>query len=257
MGSPERSAYRRPDEVPHRVRIGRSFAIAAREVTVAEYARFLDENPGKGLFRPERHEQARAYLSDPESPISAVDWSDCARYCNWLSRKEGIPESEWCYPEAIVAGSPPAMPADYLRRTGYRLPTEAEWELACRAGSSTNWPFGGSEEWLPRYAWFGQNAGLSPQPVGRMRPNDLGLFDILGNTFEWLQDWYANYPVGPGGGPVEDVESTAPVPKEGVRILRGGVFYFTASGVRSAARDWIFPTGRDTTYGFRPARTYP
>ena len=257
MGSPEGAIYRQPDEVLHRVRIDRSYAIATREVTVAEYVRFLNANPTLNLFRPDRHEQVKAFFLTPDCPIAAVDWYDCARYCNWLSKKEGIPESEWCYPADLKPGVTLTMPANILSRTGYRLPTEAEWESACRAGPVTPWPFGGAEDWLPRYAWFSLNAGLRAHPVGQLRPNDLGLFDMLGNTFEWLQEPYAVYRVGPPNEPILDVEANASVLGEGVRLLRGGVFYFPVSGVRSSGRDWIFPTGRDMLFGFRPARTCP
>jgi formylglycine-generating enzyme required for sulfatase activity len=257
MGTPEGAAYRQSNETSHRVRIGRSFAIAVRELTLSEYVRFLDANPTLKLFRPDRQEELKTFLSRPDSPIAVVDWYDCVRYCNWLSKEEGIPPSQWCYPEEIKPGATLELPSDYLGRSGYRLPTEAEWEYACRAGSTTTWPFGSSEEWLPRYAWFSQKADLRFHPVGRLRPNDLGLFDVLGNTFEWLNDPYSAYDVGTDGGPIPDVEKRSPVTVDGVRLLRGGMFYAPASGVRSAVRDWMFPTGRDTLFGFRVARTCP
>ena len=261
MGSPEGTSYRRPDEVPHRAKIGRSFAIATREVTVAQYVRFLDANPSLKLFRPDRHEQVKDYLSDPENPITTVNWYDCARYCNWLSKEEGIPESQWCYPSEIAReihdDTTLTFPPDSPSRTGYRLPTEAEWEFACRAGSTSIWPFGDSEEWLARYAWFSPNAGLTPHPVGRLRPNDLGLFDTLGNVFEWLNDPYSPYRATEPGGQIVDLAKNDLITPNSVMLLRGGVFYFPASGVRPACRDWIFPTGRDTLFGFRPARTCP
>jgi formylglycine-generating enzyme required for sulfatase activity len=189
MGSPPDEAGRDADEAQHRVRIGRSFAIATRKVTVAQYAAYLDRYP-EGL-RIDRQKDVRSYAPTPDCPMIKVDWYDAARYCNWLSHQEGIPEAQWCYPEDIRPGM--RLPRDYLARTGYRLPTDAEWEYACRAGSAASRFYGGSETLLAYYAWFAENAGKRAHPVGLLKPNDLGLFDMLGNCFDWTQD--------PFGGP--------------------------------------------------------
>src|SRR5262249_23739273 len=133
-----------------------------------------------------------------DGPILAVNWFQAAQYCNWLSEKEGLPESEWCYPKHKAIKDGMRLPADFLKRKGYRLPTEAEWEYACRAGARTSHSYGRSVELLPRYAWFLDNSQDQAWPVGQKRPNDLGLFDMHGNVWNWVADPGYPYPQGPG-----------------------------------------------------------
>ena len=108
------------------------------------------------------------------------------RYCRWLSDRERVPQDQMCYPpiDAIVEGDA-TLSEERRMRTGYRLPTEDEWELAARAGSTTRWFFGDAEEHLRHFAWCAVNSGDGTRRVGMLRPNPLGLFDILGNTSEW------------------------------------------------------------------------
>ena len=116
------------------------------------------------------------------------------------------------------------LPRDYLHRTGYRLLTEAEWEYACRAGSSTSRFFGSSEELLSEYGWYTANTfNERPWPVGQLKPNDLGLFDVYGNVWEWGQDLYKQYGSEPVGSLHEDVDDTSlTVSKDHERPRRGG-----------------------------------
>ena len=252
MGSPVDETDRDPDETPHHVRIDRSFAITTREVTVAQYVRFLKENPevanylDKPLFKHE--------IPTPDCAMGGVNWYDAAHYCNWLSQKEGIPEDQWCYAKEIAPGM--TLPADHLERTGYRLPTEAEWEYACRTGSATARPYGGSETLLSEYGWYLSNAGRHMHPVGGKKPNDLGLFDILGNAYEWTLDPYEDYQPGRENNLFVDALKKAKFSDQVVRVLRGGSFHFPAPKLRSADRDLGKPSARLTFIGFRPARTY-
>src|SRR5205807_2632200 len=128
-------------------------------------------------FQP-THGYLSRYSPRPDGPIINVNWYDAAGYCNWLSEQEGIPESEWCYPKKVGQGI--LMSEAYLGRTGYRLPTEAEWEYACRAGAVTSRFYGAAEDLLGEYAWYTKTA-QGTRPGGLLKPNDFGLFDLYGN----------------------------------------------------------------------------
>src|SRR5262249_49787037 len=127
--------------------------------------------------------------------------------------------------------------ANYLSLTGYRLPTEAEWEYACRAGAVTSWYYGEAEEpLLPRYGWDLKNSGERTWPVAGKKPNDLGLFDMHGNAYTWCQESYQDYPRAKGGEAIEDKEDDLIISPSTFRVLRGGSFLFHAVYVRSANR---------------------
>lgn len=279
MGSPENEVGRNPapdspDETQHTARIPRSYAIATHEVTVAQFRRFLDAHPqvkARHAYAndPARMDQVMSQFSpEPNGPQIAVTWYEAAMFCNWLSEREGIAQSDWVYPsrmEDIASGM--RMPEHYLRRIGYRLPTEAEWEYAARAGTTTSRFFGESDALLGDYAWYSRNPPQrksdpvdprDPQrtsPVGRLRANPIGLFDIYGNVWEWTQSRVLPYPTG---GTHVDVEDDARVVTDSVaRVRRGGGFPYEAAMMRSAARGTItaFPFQRRDNVGFRVART--
>lgn len=128
------------------------------------------------------------HLND-SCPQILMTWFEAAQYCNWLSQQDGIPKKEWCYPTLDEIKEGMTLPKDYLNRTGYRMPTEAEWEYATRAGASTSRFYGETEELLREYAWYtGSIFNERPYPVGQLKPNDFGLFDVYGNVWEWGQD---------------------------------------------------------------------
>ena len=202
------------------------------------------------------HDEVRPYIPSHDCPMIGVNWYDAARYCNWLSQQEGIPERQRCYPTRIGPGM--TLPPDYLSRVGYRLPTEAEWEYACRAGSLASRFYGASEEMLPRFGWYLENSGEQAHPAGRLKPNDLGLFDMLGNAYEWIQDPYEKYLTGRGDRHVIDMENHVRLSDDNPRILRGGAILSAAPLLRSAARNGDRPMDRfEFVIGFRPARTCP
>jgi eukaryotic-like serine/threonine-protein kinase len=210
----------------NRQQIGRSFAIASKEVTVEQFLNFR-----KG------HVYSKQFSPSTDCPVNYVSWYDAAAYCNWLSEQEGIPKEQWCYVpnEAGQFEAGMKKAASYLQRTGYRVPTEAEWEYACRAGAETGYSFGEAGELLGKYAWHLGNSLDRSQPVGRLRPNDLGLFDMHGNAGEWTHEVY----------------------RDESRVLRGGSFLIQASFVRSGIRNFTAPALRSTSVGFRPVRTLP
>jgi formylglycine-generating enzyme required for sulfatase activity len=237
------------DESPHRRIIPRRFAIAAQEVTVEEYRVFVKQNSATNQVSNDRNSP------DPTGPMNNRSWYDAAAYCNWLSRQEGLPE---CYEPNGRGEYATGMKikADALRLEGYRLPTEAEWEYACQAGAGTSRPYGASLELLGRSAWYNATSQDRAWPCGSLQPNELGLFDMLGNVYEWCQDVYRFYQPDCSGKRNYDIDIFLVLDSESPRILRGGSFNSRPAIVRSANRNMNAPAYSFAHNGFRPARTY-
>jgi formylglycine-generating enzyme required for sulfatase activity len=250
MGSPDDDSHRHAAEKQHLRHIPRSFAIATKEVTVEQFRAFLKDNPEVHGWGPT--ERKRLDQEPADRPIVGVTWFAAAQYCRWLSEQEGVSEDLMCYPPVAKIKDGMPLPADYLARTGYRLPTEAEWEYACRAGAVTSRPYGSADTLLDRYAWHARNGYGRAAPVGSLRPNDLGLFDMLGNAWEWCHDEYAPYP----SGPFEDREQPGPVSVEKQRVLRGGSYFSAPRDLRSAHRAECPPQLPSGQAGLRVARTH-
>ena len=209
------------DERPaHTVRVG-AFYIDRYEVTQRAYEALMGANPSR--FKAQ------------DNPVERVGWAMAARYCNARSRKEGLAP---CY-------EPNTLQCDFAA-SGYRLPTEAEWEYACRAGTIGTYSFDPPEaQALGEYAWYRDNAGQMTHPVGRKRPNPWGLFDVHGNVAEWCNDYYSpaayadaesNDPRGPAGGDY--------------RVVRGGSWQSPAGVCASAARFAQTPGAGDVCLGY-------
>lgn len=187
-------------------------------------------------------------------------------YRNWVSEREGLSRAEWVYPTGVLRDGF-EMPANYLARSGYRLPTEPEWEFAARAGTTTARFFGESDDALGDYAWFARRPPRSkddpvdpadPQRTSRvavLKPNPLGLYDIYGNVWEWTQDRVERFQAA---SVLEDHEdSVLRVSDRDARTRRGGAFPYGAAFARSAARGTVssLPTNRRDNVGFRIARS--
>jgi formylglycine-generating enzyme required for sulfatase activity len=157
------------------------------------------------------------------------------RYCNWLSARAGLPREEFCY-EVVNDGAYSIRPfPDYLDRMGYRLPTEHEWEYACRAGTSTPRFFGSADDLCSSYVWNRDNTNKM-KPVGLLRPNSFGLFDMLGNAFEWCSN---------------AVDPPAPSPQ----VFRGATYSVKGLEMRAGSRNAAITSHRDDRLGFRVAQT--
>jgi len=217
---------------------------------VEQFEAFLKENPrvqDEFYAFADVNENYKPYSPIPTCPMNSVTWFDAAAYCNWLSKKDGIPKGEWCYDpneKGNYAGAMKLM-SNAENRKGYRLPTEAEWEFSCRAGTSTAYSFGEPWELLEKYGWYNKNSPNRSKPVGSLKPNDLGLFDLHGNIWEWCQE------------SIDDPYISSTITDEHPRSLRGGSFNEAPAYVRSWNRNWNRPSVRSFIYGFRPSRTYP
>ena len=261
MGSPSGEAGRDDDdEGAHPVRIGRAFLLKATEVTQAEYEQLMGSNP------------SRYPSCGGTCPVEQVSWFDAVEYANALSVTEGLPE---CY---VVNGKDVTFRG--LGCGGYRLPTEAEWEYAARAGSAQatyngNLTLEGDHHApeLDAIGWYGGNSGVTysggwdcsgwsgkqhssskcgTHPVGKKRANAWGLYDMLGNVWEWTQDVYAAYPPEVGTR-VDPVGSSSSIGSG--RVVRGGSWRSDARHVRAASRGRRAPGYRDGYLGFRLARS--
>jgi formylglycine-generating enzyme required for sulfatase activity len=221
----------------HQRRIDWSFALGSKEVTVGQFRAFRKET------------QNDNWSPTDDCPVMNVSWYDAAAYCNWLSAKEGIPRDQWCY-QTLKVGKHflgMAMAPNYLKLRGYRLPTEAEWEYACRAGSDVGYCFGESVDLLGRYAWFDGNSLGKSRPVGLLKPNGFGLFDVPGNAWEWCQDVYRA-----DNKSIDDMSKEYIMVNTSVaRVLRGGSWGNNPVGCRAACRNGGVPAGRYGYYGFR------
>jgi len=224
MGSAARDPRAYPEEHPrHEVEVG-PFAMAKYVVTQKLYREVMNSNPGS-------HNGA-------DLPANNMSWFDALRFCNALSVRERLlPAYRIGEGDAPVVGWDPT--AD-----GFRLPTEAEWEYAARAGTTSAYSFGDDEALLGEYAWWSRNAEGKPHPVGTRKPNPWGLFDVHGNVYEWCWDEYGSY----------DERR----PSGGTRVVRGGSFWHSfPRDLRSAYRHWHPPEKRYLLIGFRCARGGP
>jgi len=219
MGSPTNELHRQPNEGPQTtVRLTRGFWIGKYEVTQGEYLEVTGTNPS-------------IFPGDLSRPVSGVSWPEATNYCWLLTQRE------------LVAGRIPSG-------SRYRLPTEAEWECAARAGTTTRFSYGDDPDYtsLTNHAWYFLNSGLTVHPVGQKLPNPWGLYDMEGNVWEWTQDWLGDLP----GGAVTDPTGTASNPI-GLKVVRGGSYDFAEPECRSARRFSFgnHPALNDSDIGFR------
>ncbi|MBL9005226.1 MAG: formylglycine-generating enzyme family protein [Myxococcales bacterium] len=229
MGSPETEGGRDAiDERQHEVEIQTPFAISVTEVTQGQYAAVMGENPSE-------------FKGDDARPVENVSWLDAVKYCNRLSKQEGLLP---CYQ---IEGDEVTWP-EGLKCRGYRLPTEAEWEYAARADGTM--VYAGSEQ-ADEVAWYSANSERTTHPVGGKRANAWGLHDLSGNVSEWVWDRYSNG--------LELLSAVDPTGPEGVlsRVFRGGSWAYDAHPARVASRVSVDYGIHNGSRGFRVSRSFP
>ena len=210
MGSPTSEAGRGNDEKQHQVTLTRPYYLGIYPVTQEQYERVMGANPSR--FKGARN------------PMETVSWEDAQEFIGKLN----------------------ALSVEQSGGRKYRLPTEAEWEYACRAGTKPAYSFGDDPKVLGKYGWFDDNSGSKTHPVGEKEPNPWGLYDMHGAVWEWCQDWYGDYPAG------AVIDPTGPA-RGSFRVFRGGSWNFLAAFCRSAFRRRYSPSYRFDSLGFRVA----
>jgi len=192
----------------HQVTLTQPLYMGVHEVTQSQYEQVMGNNPSDFTGR--------------SNPVEQVSWVEAVEFCRKLS----------------------ALPAEKSAGRVYRLPTEAEWEYACRAGTTTEYSFGNDKSELGEYAWFDGNSDRTTHPVGQKRSNGWGLYDMHGNVWEWCQDWYGDSPSGSVADPTGPSSGSD-------RVLRGGGWRYGARDCRSAGRSYGTPDDRNRHLGFR------
>jgi formylglycine-generating enzyme required for sulfatase activity/serine/threonine protein kinase len=229
------------EKPPHKVRITTPFYLGIYEVTQAQYKTVAGSSPSFFSSTGGGREMV-GDRSTAQYPVENVSWLDAVRFCIALSKKDGL------LPYYQLKADKVECPN--IKGTGYRLPTDAEWEYACRAGTTTRF-YSGNDPWiLDRHAWIGGSAGGMVHPVGQKQPNGFGLYDMHGNVWEWCSDWAdgAYYKQSPTNDPPGASKGTH-------RVMRGGCWKDEPQPCRSANVSWGEPAGRWETVGFRVART--
>jgi formylglycine-generating enzyme required for sulfatase activity len=247
IGSPDDETDRRDYERRHEVEITRTFALADRELTWAQVNAFDVDVLAFNLHDALEKQFGRTLTAG--EPVIGVNWFDAVNYCRWLTIQAGMSDSDQCYADPTSLqkdseGHPKNWTLDLSRR-GFRLPTEAEWEVACRGVTMAAWSFGNDVQLFSHYGWFSDNSAKWSHAVGQMRPDPRGVFDLHGNVWECCHDWYESYqdevvdPLGPLTG--------------AARVARGGGADDRAAACRSAVRGGLPPAARSEYYGFRVA----
>jgi serine/threonine protein kinase/formylglycine-generating enzyme required for sulfatase activity len=246
IGSPEGETDRSIDERLHRVTLTQPISVCDRELTWAQY------DPIDNRQRHTAWERQFNRKLGPSDPVFGVNWSDSVTYCRWLTAQSGMGKESQCYDDSELLPKDqednPQYAQIYLHRDGFRLPTEAEWEVICRSGTTTAYSFGNDVQLLGQYGWYQETSNGWSHGVGLLRPGLRGLFDIHGNLYEWCHDWYAEYADGASvGNPMGPAKGS-------YRVDRGGSWDDPARFCRAAFRSRNGPSLRSYLLGFRLAR---
>lgn len=208
MGSPDTSPGHLMNERQFEVTLSKGFWMQQTELTQQQYEELMGTNP--------------SFYNGPPNPVDSPTWNEATEFCRRLSE----------------------LPPEKKAGNVFRLPTEAEWEYACRAGSTSAFCFGDDEEELGDYAWYHKNSARMTHPVGEKKPNAWGLHDMHGNVMEWCRDFFSDYPRSAVTDPTG--------PKSGDRhVLRGGSWFHVPLWARSSHREAYTPSTRYVGLGFR------
>ena len=226
MGSPLSEKDRYHDETQHQVTLTKDFEIGSTEATQLQWVVVMGSNPSsfkKESHCPESYMEINGVSLCSDFPVEGVSWNDVKEYISAYNKRA-------------------------KDNFTYRLPTEAEWEFAARAGTSTTYSFGNSSSELTDYAWFSENSGEQTRAVATKEPNPLGIYDVHGNVLEWVEDWYGKYPNRSVTDPTGSKSGSN-------RVMRGSSWYNIAHYLRSANRKYDKPSLHWTDVGFRLVRT--
>jgi formylglycine-generating enzyme required for sulfatase activity len=237
MGSSPEDPEGYPKEIQHRVTLTKGFYLGTCLVTQEQWAKVMGYNPSEfkaGKLDIENAtwddlvEWVHLVITQPNLPVENVTWDECHEFLKRLSKRDGVV---------------------------YRLPTEAEWEYACRAGTTTRYSFGDHAILLGQYAWYDKNSNWKTHPVGLKKPNRWGLYDMHGNVWQWCSDWYGPYskeavtdPIGPPSGDGYQEK------ERNWRVIRGGSFFDNENTARCAFHDGDDPKKTGDHIGFRVVR---
>ena len=248
IGSPLDEPLRYEAERIHERAIARSIVVAQKEVTLNDFLSLIPQ-----------HRYIEKYSKTPDSPMICISWYDSARYCNLLTEKEFgasecvyLPNDQGFYEEGMRIVDEP------LKKKGYRMPTEAEFEFFHRAGSLAMFNHGSDVRLTDRFSFYVVNSKDQVWPVGSLRPNEFGLFDTGGNVFEWSLESYDPYPELNGSDEDAFLSSQNKKIMTSIsRVMRGGCFYNQISSLRSADRNGAKPDDRSNSRGLRLVRSLP
>lgn len=253
MGAPANERDRQPQESQHRVKLTRPFAMADRPISRAMYVHFLQATRGAAAVE-QWSTEVHGMVPTERHPAVGLKWYDAVLFCRWLTAQCGMSESDQCYADpAVLKLDAHGYPTDrqwpyYPERRGFRLPTEAEWEYACRAGTITTFSFGSDLTVADAYGWFQGNSAGNLHPTMPLKPTGRGLVSMHGNSAEWCHDWMGFIPGGTSIDPIG-------VATANCRAIRSGTFLSGAALARSASRAGLPPEFAPPYAGLRLTQT--